>query len=182
MARDEGSWVRFGIGLLLLEFVLLHSGLFMAAVLHSERNAANKLGYFLVLTGFYALLAWAFAQSLDSPALLWIFSAVVIGRVLTTVSGPEMSMDSQKARSALGVVLYIAVVAGTIFLPIPKWGITADVVADVYPKRGSGIWEQQPHRAIAGAAVYFLLLGLAEMFLLPRAPKNITVQGLKTHE
>lgn len=58
------------------------------------------------------------------------------------------------------------VVAGTIFLPIPELGLTASVLSETSPDRGSGLWEAEPERAIAGAAVYFLLIGFAEITLL----------------
>lgn len=69
-------------------------------------------------------------------------------------------------RIGFGMLLYLLAVMGSIFLPIPELGINSSVLADVYPQRGSGLWEKQPERAIAAAAAYFLLLGLGELFIL----------------
>lgn len=169
MARDNGSWVRFGVGLLILEFVLLHSGAFMAAMLKPEVPTKKRRWGLFGFVLFYSLMAWAMAESTDSPALLWIFAGVISGRLLSGLALGKNDFDSQMLRSALGVVLYLAVVAGTIFLPLPEWGITREVVNETYPGRGGGIWEREPHRAIAGAALYFLMMGLAELFVFGKS-------------
>jgi hypothetical protein len=70
------------------------------------------------------------------------------------------------ARSVISVILYLLVVSGTLFLPIPELGISDSVLRDLYPGRGSGLWEREPERAIGGAAVYFFLIGLAEITVL----------------
>jgi hypothetical protein len=166
MARDGGSWVRFGVGVMLLEFILLHSGAFMGAIISGKFAMKKRL---LACTGlllFYGLMAWGFAASTDSPALLWIFAAVVTGRILTAVFNRQDGIKYMLGRSAIGIVCYLLVAFGSVLLPIPEWGITSSVVELAYPDRGGGIWELEPQRAIAAAAVYFLLMGLAELFLL----------------
>lgn len=168
MARDEGSWVRFGVGLMILEFVLLHSGAFMAAMFKPEVPVNKRRWGMLGFITFYSLMAWAMAESTDSPALLWIFAGVITGRLLSGLALGKLDFHSQVSRSAFGVALYLFVVAGTIFIPIPEWGVTREVVDETYPGRGDGLWERQPHRAIAGAAVYFLIMGTAELLLFGR--------------
>lgn len=166
LSWDNGNWVRIGVGLLLLEFVLLHSGAFMSAIITIKQPFRNKLMLGLGLLLFYGLMVVGFSVSLDSTALLWVFSGVMLGRMLTALTNASAGAQAMMAHSALGVVLYLFVVMGTIFIPVPEWGITSRVLAEVYPDRGSGVWELYPQRAIAGAALYFLLLGLAELFLL----------------
>ncbi|MFT7471193.1 MAG: hypothetical protein ACI8XU_001088 [Kiritimatiellia bacterium] len=56
------------------------------------------------------------------------------------------------ARSDIGVLLYLLVVSGTVFLSIPELSITGSVLNGPYPDRGDGLWEKEPERAIAGAA------------------------------
>ena len=43
-----------------------------------------------------------------------------------------------------------------------------------YPDRGGGLWELDPERAIAMAAVYFLLIGLNELLILGPRKKHYT--------
>lgn len=172
MAWNEGSWVRLGVGLLLLEFILLHSGAFMIGVLGQRQNLGQRLKLAGGLLAFYSTMVWAFALSLDTPALLWIFAGIIIGRSLNLLLNPQASRRAIMARSALGVVLYLLVVLATVFLPIPELGITASVLNEAYPERGGGLWEREPERALAGAALYFLVIGFAEITVLRPSAKR----------
>jgi hypothetical protein len=76
------------------------------------------------------------------------------------------------ARSGIGVLLYLLVASGAVFLPIPEPGITGTVLDEVYPDRGGGLWEKEPERAIEVAALYFLIIGLAEITVLRPSSKQ----------
>ena len=53
------------------------------------------------------------------------------------------------------------------FNDVPEMGITRQLLDEVYPDRGDGgVWNRYPERAIVGAAVYFALMGLAELTVL----------------
>ncbi|MCI5105450.1 MAG: hypothetical protein MRY76_01925 [Pseudomonadales bacterium] len=179
MAWDQGEWVRLGLGLLILEFVLLHSGAFMASVIAKQQALGKKLQYLAGLIAFYSLMVLGFALSLDSDSLLWIFAGVCVGRLFTAISNADEGADLMMARSANGVLLYILVVFATVLLPLPQWGIDPQLLAEIWPDRGGGLWEREPQRAIAGAAVYFLLLGIAEIKTLK--PPALKAQD-KNHE
>lgn len=173
MSWDGGEWVRLGLGLMILEFVLLHSGAFMASVMAKQESLGKRLQILAGLIVFYALMVLGFAFSLDSQSLLWIFGGVCLGRLATALTNAEEGAATMMARSANGVLLYILIVFGTVFLPVPEWGITSAVLAEVYPDRGGGLWEREPERAIAGATLYFLLMGIAEIKTLkPRTTEN----------
>mgnify|MGYP003675147114 CR=1 FL=1 len=177
MEWDEGNWVRLGVGLLLLEFVLLHSGAFIVGMLGQKQQIKTPLRMAIGLLAFYSLIVWGFSKSLDVPALIWIFAGITLGRSLNLLRNPTESKHAIMARSGIGVLLYLLVVAGTVFLPIPELGITNSVLNEVYPGRGSGLWETQPERAIAGAALYFLLIGLAEITVLRSAGAKASEQS-----
>jgi hypothetical protein len=163
---DDGSWVRFGVGLMILEFLLLHSGAMMTAMMAKQSATADKLKLFFGLLLFYLIMVLAFAYTLQSMTLLWIFAAVSAGRLLAALThSSDEQIESQK-RIGIGMLLYLLAVMGSVFLPIPELGINSSILAEVYPQRGSGLWERQPERAIAAAAAYFLLLGLCELFIL----------------
>ncbi|MEM9314818.1 MAG: hypothetical protein AAGA95_09340 [Pseudomonadota bacterium] len=179
MAWDEGGWVRYGVGLLALEFALLHSGVFLGMLLAGAKRASTQLLLGGVLIGFYGFGVWGLAISVDSPRLVWVFAGVMVGRLITIMTAQFEGAAAVVARSGVGILLYIAGAAGSVFLPIPEWGITDDVVAQVYPDRGEGIWEQHPERAIATAAVYFLLLGLAELFIFGPQKKGGKAKGIE---
>lgn len=173
MCRDDGEWLRLGLGLMILELVLLHSGAFMASVMAKQQSLSKRLQVLTGLFVFYALMVLGFALSLDSQSLLWIFGGVCLGYLATALTNAEAGGASMMARSANGVLLYILIVFGTVFLPVPEWGVSAPVLTEVYPDRSGGLWEREPERAIAGAALYFLLMDIAEIKTLkPRKTEN----------
>lgn len=172
MSVYEGSWVRFGVGLMLLEFILLHSGGMVSTLMAKEDNLRDKLKLFFGLFFFYTIMVLTFAYVLESQALLWIFAAVSVSRLVTAFSYSNADQLESQKRVGIGIMLYLFAVAISIFAPIPELGITRDIVAEVYPQRGSGLWEQSPERAIAAAALYFLLLGLCELFILGPTSNN----------
>ena len=64
------------------------------------------------------------------------------------------------------MMLYFVLVMLTAFIPIPRRGVTADIAQRMRLPGGSGLWVDQPHRAIAAAALYFLLLGVVELAVM----------------
>lgn len=70
------------------------------------------------------------------------------------------------------MLLYVLVVSGTLFLPILELGITGTVLHELYPDRDGGLWKKEPERAIAVAALYFFLIGLAEITVLRPSSKQ----------
>ncbi|NKB35095.1 MAG: hypothetical protein GKR91_18520 [Pseudomonadales bacterium] len=181
MSWDDGNWVRLGVGLMALEFVLLHSGAFISAMIATKDKISKKLQIAAGLMLFYTLMVVGFAYSFDSIQLLWIFGAVSLSRLITALTNASEGAQTMMARSALGIILYMAAVFGTIMLPIPELGISTEILNEVYPGRGGGVWEREPERAIAGAAVYFAALGLVELFILgpPREGKDKNSEELK---
>ena len=168
MAWDEGHWVRFGLGLMMLEFVVLHSGAFMSAL---GSKQASPIGWRLLagMMVFYGLIVWAFAQITGSDTLLLIFAAIVISRVIALLIDREHARAQLMKRSSCGIVLYILIAFASVIIPVPEMGITAEVLSEVYPDRGGGLWERQPQLPIAGAALYFALMGCAELKLIAGA-------------
>lgn len=169
MAWDDGRWIPFGVGLLLLELLLLHSGVFIVSVVMPAPTLLRRWGWALGLVTFYGLTAWGFATATASYELLTIFAIVTLGRLATLGVGGEAARAAILQRSAIGVAAYLFVGFGTVFFPVPPLGVTPEILDAVYPLRGGGLWERHPERALAGAALYFTLMGIAEIGPLRRA-------------
>lgn len=58
---------------------------------------------------------------------------------------------------------YIACCLSTLFLPVPKLGITQEVV-ERQEFKATGVWMDHPHKVIAFGTLYFSALGLYELF------------------
>lgn len=162
---DGGRWVRYGVGLFVLEFILLHAGVMIGGA-----AAASGGGFdwgILLLLGFYALFAAAIAWGFRTSSLFHSFAWVIGGRALGSVLG--ISTESQQlflAHSLVAMAIYITLVVTSVIIPWPRRGITEQIAAEQRVPGSGGLWVEQPHRAIGPAAVYYLLLGIAEVGLL----------------
>ena len=58
-AVDDGNWVRFGVGLMVLEFILLHSGAMTTGFMAKQTETAEKLKLFCGLLLFMVLREYA---------------------------------------------------------------------------------------------------------------------------
>ncbi len=168
MSVDEGTWVPLAVGLMVLEFILLHSGVFMGMVASKARSAARRVGLFALLASFYAIFAVVFSMVTGSWEVLKIFGFLMAGRMVTVIIASGESSQQLIARSAAGIAIYIPVVFLSVSVPFPELGVNAEVLREVYPNRGGGVWERNPERAIAGAIIYFALMGIFELRQLTR--------------
>ena len=173
MSVDGGRWVRYGVGLFVMEFILLHAGVMLGGA------AANgPWGMTLLLLGFYALFAGAFALAFRNAALFYSFLWLIGGRAVGSLLG--LAADSQPlflAHSLLGMGLYFVLVMTSVFLPGPRRGITEAIAAEQRVPNSSGLWAEQPHRAIGPAAVYYILLGIVEVGLLTWIDPSKVIPG-----
>lgn len=172
LAWDEGRFVPYGVGLFVLEFVVLHSGAFMAALARGDHPRLSRPGALVGLTIFYALVAWGITAGTGSMALPGLFGSIMLGRLLAFLIDGRAACEAMLARSALGIALYVLVAFATIAVPVPRLGVTPQLLERVYPQRGNGLWERHPERPLAGGALYFSLLGLAELTVFRRARRG----------
>ena len=162
MSVSGGSWVTFGVGIMVLEFVLIHSGAMMASWQASKSSSFAKT--IIVATCFYGLFAGAMAAAFNSWDLFLVFSAVMVTRWARILFDPSHAREEAIRRSGMSVLFYLIAVFVTLFAPIPELGITSSVLNDVYPDRGSGAWERDPEIALAAGVLYFSMLGIAELW------------------
>ena len=112
----------------------------------------------------YLVFAGSFASYAGEwwPVVLMI--AMLVNRVLTVVVVPDPDERVRKrleAGWARTTALYVLLAAGTVFIPVPRLGVSDQVVgrADL---GGGGLWVDEPHRVIAFGACYFSAVALLE--------------------
>lgn len=165
------SGVRNGILLMLVEFVLIHATAMMGATIESREGHAAKLR---VLIGFgllYALFIGAFAFAFREWWPVYAFGWLLLAKLMRLFG----SADSDEARWqrhsdwALTCMLYLGGVFATLFLPLPRLGITREIQPQLGIE-GSGEWVSNPHIVIAFGALYFGALAWARWrdFRFPR--------------
>ncbi len=168
---DNGRWVQIGVGVMVLEFIMVHSG----GVLHhvmGEKAGWGRTKQALGLTVLYTLFAAGIALGFKSWWLLGSYALVMAGRLWAIFGGHWTPMDQavSQRRMVASVLLYLGLMFATLFLPVPQGGLTSGIVSRVWSgKRGDGAWEDNPEKALAMGTAYFLLLGLIEL----RPPRRL---------
>lgn len=181
---DGGRWVKYGVGIMVFEFLVVHAGFLFAGlrVFSGSRLAEmmpRQVGFValrpamlpILLAGVYLLFALAMAVAFHSRTLFLSFVFVMAMRLVGFWSAnvqSEAVLSEPAARSVISVVLYLLVVTLSCVVSYPSGGIDYALLEDVYADRGDGLWEQEPQRALAAGGAYFLLMGLAELALMRR--------------
>jgi len=162
MSVDHGRWVKLGVGILVIEFLVMHSSAFLISV-SAAKEGDFKRKSLIRLGALYAFFGGVIALSFHSWEILASFVAVMSGRFWSAwVGGDDANTAMFRFRAAAATVLYIGLVFLTILLPVPQGGITPAVMREVWPNAGTGLWQRHPETALATGAMYFLLLGLIE--------------------
>lgn len=162
------AWFRAGVLSLLLEFFVIHASGFMAVLMHDPDTSARTRmlqvgGLGLGYLGFVAL----FALGYQAWWMVGSFAWLTLAKLAAIHAAGRPSETRRKFAIigwACGVVVYFIAVLASVFLPLPMLGATA-AVRDAAGFTGSGVWEAEPHRALAGAALYFALMAVQRPWL-----------------
>ena len=151
------------MGVMVLEFILVHSG----GVLHhlmEEKAGWGRRKTALGVTLVYTLFGVGIAVGFKSWWLLGSSAGVMAGRLSELLAGPWTVMDQAIAQGRMisSVLLYLGLLFATLLLPVPRGGLTPELVDRVRSGRRGGEWVVPPEKALAMGMFYFLLLGWVE--------------------
>lgn len=155
-------WGRELVGnlmlVMLLEFLVVHSGGFIGqVVLSPDASRTAKTGAVVGFGAFYMIFVLAFALAFHRPWAIAAFSWLLLGKLVTVWLSPvPAATEAQRQRLLWGtsVVLYLGGVFLTVLLPLPRLGLQPDVVAQL-GLPGKGLWVEHPHTVIAFGTLYF---------------------------
>jgi len=154
--------IRYLLYLLTLEFIVIHSSLFLESVRISKASKKGRLIMTIIILIIYIPFPIAAAIGYKQWWPLVFFWGLTVNKIFGQFSNPPS--HNIKAHImwmwGLGCVSYVAFVILTLFLPLPRLGILSSII-------GTGIWAQQPYRAMCDGFFYFLSLGIAELFVHP---------------
>ncbi|MDX1680419.1 MAG: hypothetical protein R3242_06795 [Akkermansiaceae bacterium] len=167
MAMEEGAWVNRGMGIFIMEFILLHAGVFIGSAMAETSHMGVRLLVLLGLILFYGIFAAAISWAFKSRQILNSFLWLIGGRFVAIVIGvSEEKAELITMHSLYASMVYLAVVFATVFVPFPEFGITDSIARRFRLEGASGLWVDKPHRAIGGATIYYFLVGVMEIGLL----------------
>lgn len=160
---DDGAKIATLSMMILFEFVLAHSGIFMAAF-------PRKMALYIFVP-FYGIFALSFNAIVPGNTIILLYCGVVLVRMRFIFSDPS---DSARGRalgmSVISMILFMFCMVGSAATEsiLPKLGLTdAYLTAIDYRNivNGSGDFIDSPHAALAAGTVYFTLLALAEIWI-----------------
>lgn len=164
LAGGNRQWAADAIALMMVEFLLVHAGFLSIAVMSGAglQRAAGAVVLAASYAVFVGLMAWLFRQ----PVLLLMAGALLAGRLWGAATRGEEELAERATVSVQSAILYLGLVMGSAVPEhFPAFGFTPDVIRELRPALGAqgGIWVEQPQRAVAGAALYFLAHGVFEL-------------------
>ena len=157
------DWFRAAAFTMLLEFFVIHAGGFMAAtVVDPEASTRTRLLRLLGWTTGYTAFISLFALGFNAGWMVWAFLWFCFSKVQATWTLAPLERDRTHAivSWALSVVVFLGSIFLTLEYPVPELGATAEVRAQTGFDKGGGVWETEPHRALAGGVLYFAIMGL----------------------
>jgi hypothetical protein len=159
------DWFRSGVLTLLLEFFVIHASGFMAVLMYDPGTPARTRGLQVAGLGvFYLLFISAFAWRFDAWWMLGAFTWLCFSKIQAIWSGAAPTEKDRMvaiASWALSVAVYLGSVAVTVIMDVPRLGVTDKIREAAGFDANGGAWESEPHRALAGAVLYFAIMGLS---------------------
>jgi len=151
---------------MLLEFIVVHSAAFLGTVMFSAGDPRKKAMGMLALGGFYTLFVGGFSLGFKTWWPLVSFWGLMLNRLMSVLVGHAPSVD-QKALVqrgwAVSAMAYLFGCFVTVLLPIPRLGITSEIVSRANLP-GDGLWVDQPWRVVAFGFLYFAAVGWSELY------------------
>jgi hypothetical protein len=162
------GWFKAGALALMLEFFVIHAGGFMAVtVLDPDASPRKRMLRLAGWSAGYLAFIGLFALGFDAWWMVAAFAWFCFSKLQAIWhDGPPTERDRSHAITswALSVLVYLLSIAATIDTDLPMLGATP-AVRDAAGFTGGGVWEAEPHRALAGAVLYFTVMGLSRPFL-----------------
>jgi hypothetical protein len=161
------NMIQYLILVMLMEFITIHSSAFFGAVMVSSLPKTKKSINLILLGGFYTMFVAAFSLSSGEWWPIVAFWGLVFNRLTTVLFGAH---EEGKVGGTLlwmwvaGTVCYLGGIFLTVMLDVPEFGVTYEVVQS-FGMSGKGLWFGEPYRLMAFGALYFTLIGCAEIFI-----------------
>ncbi len=151
-----------------------------------ETSARKRSLQVAALGAGYLVFIGAFALAFDGWWMLGAFAWLCFGKIQAIWTGaPPTERDQWYAGAswALGVGVFLgAVFLSVSFYPLPPLGVGPEILeAARFDAKSTGIWEAEPHRALAGAVLYFTLMGLSRPFLAWAQARPVRRQERTVH-
>lgn len=160
LAFEDGAWVKLGVGVILAEFLVIHSG---TIVTELAARGASRLGLGIIV-GLYGVFALGLWWAFGGAEIGWLLIGLMLARGQALFHRPTaLDLAYSRRRSILSALLFLGLGGASVAAPLPPGGIDTALLDTLWPDRGGGVWEAEPWRALAMGAAYFAILGMVEL-------------------
>lgn len=186
---ESGVGLPMNFALLGLELVSLFAGGFIYGiadpeveinlndlVLRGESHRSLRRRLLVSFTGIFAVAGGLIAWRAGSWWMLLGFWGMLISRTMGMLSGPDEVNRSQFQRFAWSLGLFLLALLLTAVVPVSHGGLTPEILAQLLPNRGSGLWTEHPERVLVLGLVYFSVVGVFE-FIWALKSSRLVVAG-----
>ncbi|MBX7247311.1 MAG: hypothetical protein K1X53_17585 [Candidatus Sumerlaeaceae bacterium] len=161
--------VKRHLMIMLLEFIVIHSAVFMGAAGLGTKSFSARLAAVGGFGVFYSAFVLGFSLAFHTWWPLIGFWGLTLNRLISyTIAGktsPEQTKGMMRAWGA-NCVFYVIGCFLTVLVPLPKLGLTGGVVGSLHLP-GKGLWISEPHRVIAFGFIYFAAQATFELLSNP---------------
>lgn len=159
-------WVKIMLITVLAEFIVIHSGGFMAGLMQMPVTRLKRFAMQLGLVLFYLLFIWALASSLDARWLYVTFGWLFLSKFLVAWSatpGARMAVREQMIDWPFAVAAYLlSLLIGFTLLDSARGGIS-DGVFLAAGLADAGLFEDKPWIGLAAGTMYFSAMAIWRM-------------------
>lgn len=162
-ARVEPGLVRSMLMIMLLEFIIIHSSAFMGTVVLSKATRGARARAIALLGLFYSLFVAGFALAFRTAWPVVTFWGLSLNRLLGVLLGQAPAGEELllvRRGWAAHAMFYLLAVFLTTPFPVPRLGLTDDVLPTL-GLTGGGLWVEHPQHLLAAGVVYFAAVGLS---------------------
>lgn len=160
--RFSDTAVKTLLLVMLLEFLVVHSGGFLGATVLADGISRTKKSLAILGFGcFYLLFAGAFSLAFHAWWPLLTFAWLLASRFAVVWLSPLPKHDEQQRQMslwALSVAAYLAAVFAGVLVPWPQLGVTGGVLPQL-GLEGGGLWIEKPQTVLASGMFYFAIMG-----------------------
>jgi hypothetical protein len=155
--------VKSVVLMILMEFILINAtGFFTAIPFMLDLSRSLRTAMLLALSAIYLLLILAFAMPFHAIWPFFAFGWLATGKIAWVVRNRRVTGDEQLwliGAWAFSVLAYLGAVGIGARMPLPKLGITDDLLPSLNLPHG-GEWLDTPHKAVATAVIYFATMAV----------------------
>lgn len=159
--------------LFILEFFTIHSaGVMSPMVLGPGRRVTRILGI-IVLSSVFTIFVGVFSYATGTIWPLVGFWGLTGRRIVSVVIGAYRTETDRRIVLedwTVSAGCYVICVVLTLFIPLPRLGMSREVIERITKPGSGGIWVEQPYRLLCAGFLYFAALGVWDLFRPPWLP------------